>query len=90
MIGISYPNFSVFAIAEFETRRLYGAQEGLVNLDSARQSQIEALHSERGSPSPRGKGDEEDRFGEVAASPNSPNLTERRITQSRKDFIIRC
>ena len=59
---------------------LYGAQEGLVNLDSARQSQIEAPRSERGVPSPRGKGDEEDRFGEVAASPNSPNLTERRIT----------
>ena len=51
-----------------------------MNLDSARQSQIEALPSERGGPSPRGKGDEEDRFGEVVASPNSPNLTERRIT----------
>ena len=50
-----------------------------MNLDSARQSQIEALSSERGGPSPRGKGDEEDRFGELAASPNSPNLTERRI-----------
>ncbi len=40
-------------------------------LDSARQSPIEAKHSERGSPSPRGKGDEEDRLGKVAASPNA-------------------
>ena len=59
---------------------LYGAQEALVNLDSARQSQIEELPSERGGPSPRGKGDEEDRFDEVADSPNSQNLTERRIS----------
>ena len=51
-----------------------------MNLDSARQSQIEELPSERGGPSPRGKSDEEDRFGELAGSPNSPNLTERRIT----------
>jgi len=47
-----------------------------VNLDSARQSQIEAKRSDRRSPSPSGKGEDEDRFGKVAASPNSPNLTE--------------
>src|SRR5579863_7272877 len=42
-----------------------------LKLDSARQSPIEALRSERGGPSPRGKGDEEDRLGKVVASPNS-------------------
>ena len=40
------------------------------HLDSARQSPVEALRSERGSPSPCEKGDEEDRLGKVAASPN--------------------
>lgn len=40
-------------------------------LDSARPSPIEAMRSERGSSSPSGKGDEEDRLGEVAASPNA-------------------
>ncbi len=40
------------------------------HFDSARQSQIDALHSERGTPSPLGKGDEEDRFGKAAASQN--------------------
>jgi hypothetical protein len=38
--------------------------------DSARQSQIEGFRSERGGLSPRGKDDEEDRFGKVAASQN--------------------
>ena len=37
-------------------------------LDSARQSKIDP---ERGAPFPLGKGDEEDRFGEVVASPNA-------------------
>jgi len=40
------------------------------HLDSARQSQIEASRSERGSPSQIGKGDEEDQFGKAAASRN--------------------
>ena len=57
-------------------QKLYRAQEGFVNLDSARQDQVEALRSERGVPSQNGKGNEEDRFGKVAASPNSQNLTE--------------
>ncbi len=48
-------------------------------IDSSRQSPIKASRSERGSPSPRGKGDEEDRFGKVAASPNSHNLSGCRI-----------
>ncbi len=36
------------------------AREGLVNLDSARQSKIKALRSERRSPAPSGQGEEED------------------------------
>lgn len=47
-----------------------------MNLDSARPSQIEASRSEREGPAPCAQGDEEDRFGKVAASPNSQNLTE--------------
>jgi hypothetical protein len=50
-----------------------------VNLDSARQSKTEVKRSERGDPSLSGKGDEENRFGEVAASPNSQNLSGRGI-----------
>jgi hypothetical protein len=68
---------------------IYPAQEGFVNLDSARQSQIEALRPERGAHSPGGKGDEEDRFGKVAASPNSQNLTERGINASPVDCFDR-
>lgn len=59
--------------------QLCGAKEGFVNLDSPRQSQIEALLLRREDPSPSEKGDEEDRFGKVTASSNSQNLTERRI-----------
>ena len=44
---------------------LYCAQPNCVNLDSAKQSQIEASHADRRSPSPSGRG---------AASPNSHNL----------------
>jgi hypothetical protein len=42
---------------------LYHARLGFVNLDSARQSQIEALRSERRSPAPSGLDEEKDRFG---------------------------
>lgn len=66
----------------FAERMLYCARSDLVNLDSARQSQIEAKCSDRRSLSPSGKGKDEDRFGKVAASPNSPNLTEGSITLS--------
>jgi ABC-type transport system involved in cytochrome bd biosynthesis fused ATPase/permease subunit len=59
---------------------LYHAQEGLVNFDSARQSQIEAQRSDRESHS-KTMADEKDRFGKVAASQNSPNLTERGINR---------
>ncbi len=62
---------------------LYGARLGCVNLDSARQSQIEASAAERGGPSPRGKGDEEDRFGKVAANSNSHNLSGCRIVDGK-------
>ena len=60
----------------FFLKEIYHPRSDLVNLDSARQSQIEAKRSDRRSPSPSGKGEDEDRFGKVAASPNSPNLTE--------------
>ena len=62
-------------------QKLYCDRLVFVNLDSARQSKIEAQAAERGRPFPNGKSDEEDRFGKVAASPNSQNLTERGITQ---------
>ena len=63
------------ASVQLKPINVHHAQEGFVNLDSARQSQIEALHSERGAPSLSKKSDEESRFGKVAASPNSQNLT---------------
>ena len=50
---------------------LYRHRPETLNVDSARQSTIEAKRSDRGIPFPCGKGDEEDRLGEVAASPNS-------------------
>jgi exodeoxyribonuclease V gamma subunit len=61
-------------------RGLYRAQEGLVNsgLCETKPNRSEAVRMR--SPSLNGKGDEEDRFGKVAASPNFPNLTERGIS----------
>lgn len=50
---------------------LYSSLHKTLNLDRARQSQIEALRSERGSSSPYGKSDEEDRFGKVVTGQNS-------------------
>src|SRR6185436_13963648 len=50
-----------------------------VNLDSARQSQISEKHSERARPLLNSKASEEERFGEVAASLNSHNLSGRGI-----------
>src|SRR5690606_37890730 len=55
---------------------LYRAQEGFVNLDSARQSKIDLNERDHCTPC---KASEEDRFCEAAASPNSQNLTERGI-----------
>ena len=91
------------AYTENETD-LYHAPLDLVNLDSARhtgpptmfrrkgcESEIEALRSDKRSPSPSGKGEDEDRFSEVAASPNSPNLTARGIVRvgQKLPFFIR-
>ncbi len=51
----------------------YRAQEGFVNLDPARQRQIDLVGE---APLPIGKSDDERRFGEVAAGPNSQNQDE--------------
>ena len=59
-------------------RLVYRAQEGFVNLDSARQSKIDPNERDHCTPC---KASEEDRFGEAAASPNSQNLTERGIVR---------
>jgi hypothetical protein len=58
---------------------LYRAQEGFVNfgLCETKSNRSEAFRMR--SPSLNGKGDEENRFGEVAASPNSQNLVESGI-----------
>jgi len=74
-----YPNNLKNLVFNKATDDLYRAQEGFVNLDSARRSKIEAKRSDRRSPAPNGQGEKEDRFGKGAASPNSQNLTERGI-----------
>jgi len=56
---------------------IYRAQEGFVDLESVRQNKIDPNERDHCTPC---KAREEDRFCEVAASPNSPNLTERGIT----------
>ncbi len=55
---------------------LYRAEEGFVNLDSARQSTIEAC-GPNDEAIVKTMAEEEDRLGKAAASPNSLNLTER-------------
>ena len=60
---------------------LYHARLSFGNLDSARQSQIDSNEKHH---SPMGKGDEEDRFGKAAASPNSHNLAGRGIYKMEK------
>jgi len=65
--------------AQVITEYLYRDRPITLNLDSARRSQIEAKRSVGGSPFPIGKGDEKDRFGEVAASLNSKLLAGRGI-----------
>ena len=64
-------------------KHLYCDHSSCVNFDSARRSKIEAKRSERGRPFPVGKADEEDRFGKVAASQNSHNLSGRSICDKR-------
>jgi hypothetical protein len=61
---------------------LYGGRLGFANLDSARQSQMEAKRPNEEDHSRIGKADEEDPFGKAAASPNSQNLSDRRILPS--------
>ena len=55
---------------------VYRAQEGFVNLDLARQRQIDPNERDNCTLC---KASEEDPFGEVTAGPNSHNLTERGI-----------
>ncbi len=64
---------------------LYRAQEGFVNLDSARQSTIEAC-GPNDEAIVKTMTEEEDRLGKAAASPNSQNLTERGI-HSQQDQL---
>lgn len=65
--------------AAYFRARAYRAQEGLVNSDSARQSQIDAKRSDRSAPFPSEKSAKEDRFEKVADEPNAPNLREHGI-----------
>ncbi len=67
--------------------KLYRAQEGFVNfgLCETKSNRSEAFRMR--SPSLNGKGDEENRFGEVAASPNSQNLTERGIYRAQEGLM---
>jgi tRNA 2-thiocytidine biosynthesis protein TtcA len=53
---------------------LYCTRSSFVNLDSAKQSQIEARGLNEEDHSRVGKADEEDRFGKAGASPNSQKL----------------
>ena len=64
---------------DIQAKEIYCDHSSCVNFDSARRSKIEAKRSERGRPFPVGKADEEDRFGKVAASQNSHNLSGRSI-----------
>ncbi len=78
--------FSFSVLKANEESSLYCAWLGFEDLDSARQSQIEAsiarsLQEEHHSQI--GKGDDEDRFGKVAASPNLQNLTAHSIEGQR-------
>ncbi len=73
---------------EFRAAVVYRAPSGFVNLDSARQSQIEAPAFRTTSPAPSGQGEKKDRFGKVVASPNSQNLTERGIRTDKKTIAI--
>ena len=61
----------------FNQPQIFRASEGLVNLGAARESKIDPNEEHH---SRIGKGDEKDRFCELVASANSPNLTEGGIT----------
>ncbi len=74
LISGSTSNIKITTPEDWTLAQVYRTPEDFVNLDSARQSQIEASRSERRSPALSGQGEEEDRFGKVAASPDSQNL----------------
>lgn len=76
---------SVFLYYSLSLCEIYRMRSQTLNLDSASQSPMEALRSEPGGSSPRGKRDEEDRLGEGAASPNSKFGTATSIYQKTKD-----
>ena len=80
---LSRPFIDTDQMIEEEYALLYRARSGLVNFDSAKQSQIEAKRSERRSPAPSGQGEKEDRFSKVAAGQNPPNLSGRGIEQEQ-------
>ncbi len=71
--NVEIPEMKVVELGES-----YRAQEGFVNLDSARQSTIEA-RGPNDEAIVKAMAEEEDRLGKAAACPNSPNLTERGI-----------
>ena len=69
---------------------IYRAPLGFGNLDSARQSKIEASSARAPNEedhSQIGKADEEDRFGKVAASSNFQNQTARGIKERGNSFL---
>jgi len=87
VVDVFYDDAHTFpTILAKKIKKIYRAQEGFVNLDSARRSKIEAKRSDRRNPAPSGQSEEEDRFGKDTASPNSQNLTERGI----KAVIFDC
>src|SRR3989344_5442310 len=69
---------------------VYCVRADSLNLDSARQSQIETLRSERRSSVPSGLDEKEDRFSAVAASPNLKNLPARSINHGILSFLLYC
>jgi hypothetical protein len=79
---------SDFLIPELKFIDLSRAQEGFVDfgLCETKPNRSEAFRMR--SPSLNGKGDEENRFGEVAASPNSQNLTESGIKAGIEEIDV--
>lgn len=77
--------------AAYFRARAYRAQEGLVNSDSARQSQIEAKRSDRSAPFPSEKSAKEDRFKKVTEHgikadlvPQPPSISQAKPAATEK------
>ena len=85
-IGI-IPSTQVLELEE-DTWHLYQHLVETSHFESARQSQIDALRSERGSPSRRGKGDEEDPFGKAVASQNRKFQLDAGIKEKIVNVVI--